>query len=149
VAGKGVRLTADTENNRWIVEADETVLYQNDNPSQILADTNLTLSESYMNFEKIKLELLASAGSSANATYYVESPVLQNAITELSTLPVCSTSTQMHDLNSFVFQTTATTTCTVKSSGTRLNVGGAGITTTASRGVRVFKIVGVNRIASN
>ena len=27
VAGKGVRLVADTENNRWVVEADETVLW--------------------------------------------------------------------------------------------------------------------------
>ena len=149
VAGKGVRLTADTVNNRWIVEADETVLYQNDDPAQILTETNLTLSESYLNFEKIKLELLASAGSTANAAYYVEGPVLQNAITEMSNLPVCSTSTLMLDPNSFVFQTSATTTCTVKASGTRLNIASTGVSTTASRGTRVKKIIGVNRIASN
>ena len=149
VAGKGVRLVADTENNRWVVEADETVLYQNDNPSQILTDTNLTLSESYLNFEKIKLELKASAGSTGNAAYYVEGPVFQTSTTEISNLPVCSTSTLMNDLNAFIFQTTATTTCTVKSSGTRLNVASTGITTTASRGVRVQKIIGINRIASN
>ena len=149
VAGKGVRLVADTENNRWVVEADETVLYSNDNPSMILTDTDLTLSESYLNFEKIKIELHASAGSTSNASYSVESPVFQDAITELSNLPVCSTSGLMFDLNAFVFQTNATTTCTVKSSGTRLNVASTGNSTTASRGVRVRKIVGINRIASN
>ena len=118
VAGKGVRLVADTENNRFVAEVDETVLYQNDNPSQILSDTNLTLSESYLNFEKIKLELHASAGSTANAAYYVEGPVFQDAITELSNVPICSTSVLMLDPNAFIFQTSATTTCTVKSSGT-------------------------------
>lgn len=149
VAGKGVKITADTVNNRYVAEVDETVLYQNDNPSQILTDTNLTLSESYLNFEKIKLELHASAGSTANAAYYVEGPVFQDNTTEISNLPVCSTISLMYDLNTFVFQTSATTTCTVKSAGTRLNVASSGITTTASRGVRVRKIIGVNRIASN
>ena len=148
VAGKGVRLVADTENNRWVVEADETVLYQNDNPSQLLTETNLTLSESYLNFEKIKIELLDSAGSTVNAAYYVEGPVFQTATTEISNLPVCSTVALMLDLNAFIFQTTATTTCTVKSSGNRLNVASTGITIAANRSTRVRKIIGVNRIAS-
>jgi hypothetical protein len=49
VAGKGVRLTADTENNRWVVEADETVLWEN--AAGDGAKTGITLSESYKNFE--------------------------------------------------------------------------------------------------
>lgn len=126
---------------------DETVLCQNDNPSQILTETNLTLSESYLHFEKIKLELQSSAGSTVNAAYYVEGPVFQDATTELSNIPVCSTSTLMLDLSAFIFQTSATTTCTVKSSGTRLNVASTGITTSSSRGVRVRKIIGIHRIA--
>ena len=54
VAGKGVRLVADTENNRWVVEADETVLWTGD---QVLsAAVNITnLPESLQNFEYIQL----------------------------------------------------------------------------------------------
>lgn len=47
VAGKGVRLVADTENNRWVVEADETVLWDGTE----LAGNTVTLSESAANFE--------------------------------------------------------------------------------------------------
>lgn len=50
VAGKGVRLVADTENNRWVVEADETVLWDG---STTGSDGDITLSESMTNFERI------------------------------------------------------------------------------------------------
>ena len=53
VAGKGVRLVADTENNRWVVEADETVLWEQSSYTYGL--TSVTLSESYKNFEMIKV----------------------------------------------------------------------------------------------
>lgn len=49
VAGKGVRLVADTENNRWVVEADETVLWEG---NQVAGNT-VPLSESAANFEKL------------------------------------------------------------------------------------------------
>lgn len=50
VAGKGVRLVADTENNRWVVEADETVLWEG-TPSA----SRITLSETAEHFERIKI----------------------------------------------------------------------------------------------
>lgn len=50
VAGKGVRLVADTDNNRWVVEADETVLWEG---TATNADT--TLSETANNFERIRI----------------------------------------------------------------------------------------------
>ena len=50
VAGKGVRLVADTENNRWVVEADETVLWE-ETPSA----SRITLSETAEHFERIKI----------------------------------------------------------------------------------------------
>lgn len=126
---------------------DETVLYENANPSQILSNTSLNLSESYLNFERIKIYLQSSAGAAANASYVVESPVFQTGITELSTLPISSTSVAMTDLDAFVFQDTATTTCSVKSAGSRLNVKGTGTDVTSSRGVKVYKIVGIHRIS--
>lgn len=53
VAGKGVRLVADAENNRWVVEADETVLWENANGVEL--QNGITLSESRLNFESIKI----------------------------------------------------------------------------------------------
>lgn len=49
VAGKGVRLVADTDNNRWVVEADETVLWEG-------VATSATLSELPTNFERLRIE---------------------------------------------------------------------------------------------
>lgn len=150
VAGKGVRLVADTENNRWVVEADETVLYENNSPSQIISDTLFTLSESYLHFEKIKLYLRASGGNTTQGSYIVESPVYQNENTEVSALAVVNgVGSVMYDMNVFLFNTTAPTTCSAKSTGTRINIVSEGISTTAKRGARIYKIVGVNRIASN
>lgn len=54
VAGKGVRIVPDTVNNRFVVEADETVLWEGtglfDNPSSV------TVSESVENFEYVRFE---------------------------------------------------------------------------------------------
>ena len=51
VAGKGVRLVADTVNNRFVVEADETVLWEG---TQAGAGT-INLNESWTNFEYIEM----------------------------------------------------------------------------------------------
>lgn len=56
VAGNGVRLVADTANNRWVVEADETVLwsgFKTDIPNTGVS--SYTLSELASNFERIKI----------------------------------------------------------------------------------------------
>ena len=49
VAGKGVRLVADTVNNRWVVEADETVLWE----GTLAPENTASLSETITNFENI------------------------------------------------------------------------------------------------
>ena len=55
VAGKGVRLVADTVNNRWVVEADETVLWESDNADGTApSGFPLTLSESPANFDIVR-----------------------------------------------------------------------------------------------
>lgn len=127
---------------------DETVLYENNNPSQIIADTSLNLSESYLHFEKIKLYLRASGGNTTQDSYIVECPIYQSENTEVSALGVVNaTGSLMYDQNVFLFDTTAPTTCYAKSNGTRLNIASTGISTTASRGARIYKIVGVHRIA--
>lgn len=54
VAGKGVRLVADTDNNRWVVEADETVLWEDANGVSGSSGFPITLSETLSNFESVK-----------------------------------------------------------------------------------------------
>lgn len=49
VAGKGVRLVADTENNRWVVEADETLVFNG------TAAASVTCSESLNNFSRVRV----------------------------------------------------------------------------------------------
>lgn len=66
VAGKGVRLVADTDNNRWVVEADETVLWSGE------ALTGITLSESLTNFEQIKVVYSEGAGSTRIGSFTTE-----------------------------------------------------------------------------
>ena len=51
VAGKGVRLVADTENNRIVAEADETVLWEGNGTTGTL----MNLSETTKNFERIRI----------------------------------------------------------------------------------------------
>jgi hypothetical protein len=62
VAGKGVRLTADTENNRWVVEADETVLWEGACLTQ--GGSAATLSEAASNFEKIAVYAIPNPSGS-------------------------------------------------------------------------------------
>ena len=52
VAGKGMRLVADTQNNRWVVEADETVLWEGSLGS---TGSVQSLSESIFNFSTIEI----------------------------------------------------------------------------------------------
>lgn len=53
VAGHGVRIVPDTVNNRFVVEADETVLWEG--TDTIANNLELTLSENYTNFERIRI----------------------------------------------------------------------------------------------
>lgn len=62
VAGKGVRLTADVENNRWVVEADETVLYEN-STTGTQGSHSISLSESLFNFEHAIFYVADDAGT--------------------------------------------------------------------------------------
>lgn len=52
VAGKGVRIVPDTVNNRLVVEADETVLWEYDGTNP---QSSVTLTEPFANFEFIDI----------------------------------------------------------------------------------------------
>lgn len=70
VAGKGVRLTADTENNRWIVEADETVLWDGNGTPETVS--NLGLSESIYNFERVRITFSSDSPGSGSGNKNIQ-----------------------------------------------------------------------------
>lgn len=145
VAGTGVRIVDDTANNRIVVEADETVLYdKSDSEGATLSNPTIALTETVYNFERIKIywktwntsygRVISEfdvSQSSVNfaciGSYWNGS----NASTFIIGLTPNSDATQLtFDVGKFIYLGTA---------GTPSN---AGYTI-------VYKIVGVHRIASN
>lgn len=148
VAGKGVRLVADTENNRWVVEADETVLWEGDTGWIIdSTDGSVPLSETAMNFEKIRIYAQGSALNSGGATI----DVTIGSTSPLSYMPV---SLSYSNDGSSMF----TDCCVVQFDGAsfkyklgfRVGVSNTpALSRQGNRGLKITKIVGINRIASN
>lgn len=130
---------------------DETVLYDSnsDDPSQILANTTFNLTESYLNFEKVRIYLKCSAGDTSNVSYMVEGLVRSSVATELSTIPITtSAATLQYDCCTFAFALATPTVCTARPYGSRIAVTNSGaFSKVASRGPSIFKIVGIHRIA--
>lgn len=150
VAGKGVRIVPDVENNRFVVEADETVLFENDN---ILANWpgdkspgqySIVLSEDYKNFEKLEVHFARSATHPTNGINYVDTYVFK-------------TLGKFNVVGSFF------SSGLMYFASTEYNASSDGKTLTESAGgqwsqnsfnsstcyLHIFKVVGINRIASN
>lgn len=140
VAGKGVRLVADTENNRWVVEADETVLYDCSN-NYVYGTSSVTLSESYKNFEIIKV-----LNSKGNVQFYY--PANNQGVTLLTLTNIS---------NAYLWLIPWTFTSDTVFSGATGKLWVVGSTTVVdvannaglNRWIQPIKIIGVNRIASN
>lgn len=140
VAGTGVRFVEDADNNRVVAEVDETVLWENENG---VGSTSfpLTLSESVSNFEKVKIfwrpwssNYTVSEKFTTDTQYYLESDWGS----------VASDSSTYHFL------------CFITINGTSATFNkqifwqwGTSTITNSASNFRIFKIVGVNRIASN
>ena len=146
IAGPGIVFTVS--GNNLVAKADETVIYENSNPTAILSDTSVDLSESYLNFKELKLYLKASFGSTGNMTYISSGFVQQSDTTELGSLAMSNANSSiMCDSNCYVFTTSEPLKCYIKANGVRINITTSGITTMNSRGTTLYKIVGINRIA--
>ena len=146
VAGKGVRLVADTENNRWVVEADETVLFEVSTGDTPVASA--TLSESASNFERLRL------------VFGVDTNVVS------SSHPDVQAENELYVRPGFTSYQLGVTAYNI-GSGNPLQIWGAkitinGTTITVDNGMRrwfnanqgdtmkpvIYKVVGINRIAS-
>lgn len=137
VAGKGVRLVADTVNNRWVVEADETVLY-----SDSTGSTAPTLSETPQNFERCRVIYFGTSGYPVEVTFDI--------ISGQSSYNLIGEYFRQDSANFVQFQ------CAT------LTLSNDGLTATFSNGSRLWlpgnlsdtqtitctKIVGINRVAS-
>ncbi len=144
VAGKGVRLVADTENNRWVVEADETVLWEGS-----FSTGNITLSESIYNFERIRYYVANGVNTAVSVDEFTpnERICLKLMINDDdSNFYMASMLTHLLSNTTIVYD---------QIRGLKSNVNGTGTQTVTGLygnsviGMNVTKIVGVNRIASN
>lgn len=135
VAGKGVRLVADTDNNRWVVEADETVLWEG------AATSSMSLSETPANFEYLQIYITRDNRSMVTLAAATASIITFGA--------ACYDSTEGFTYQELVAEYSS-------SNGTTFNLvktyrrwwNGSSLAGGTSNTSYVTKIVGVNRIAS-
>ena len=135
VAGTGVRIVADTQNNRYVVEADETDLISTS--QECSANATFQLSESISNFERVKI--YCARNPSANAVvcnefevganyYFIQASFIDNGVLLIDNAQlsiVGTTVTVMAILRKALAQTT--------------------LSTATNAPMTVTKIVGINR----
>lgn len=131
VAGKGVRIVPDVENNRFVVEADETVLWEG-----AKADGSITLSEAMSNFNEVEVWM--------ECTLTNPKPIFKfsGSVGEITAaVPKGGTGDKYMYMTAWtVSGTTVAFRYTIIKG---VNEG------TNYKEVRIVKIVGINRIASN
>ena len=139
VAGNGVRLVADTENNRWVVEADETVLFEN---ASGVTGTSfpIALSEAPSNFERIRLEFKPWS------TRVMESEFPGSETSFLIASVWCDLG--MSSIYDFVTIFTVNN-LTLEFVGNKFIKWGTTAINSDNSTFRLYKVVGINRIASN
>jgi len=143
VAGKGVRLVADTVNNRFVAEADETVLFDG-NGTPV---SSATLSESPYNFEKIRI----SIAENLSDYHLEEKTIVIRPGANYINLGFVTGGTNVIVVSVRYAITSSSITCdkvmnmkTNYTNGTSLSI--EHVTALLSN---IYKVVGVNRIASN
>ena len=137
VAGKGVRLTADTENNRWIVEADETVLWEG------TPTTSMTLSETPANFEYLRIYVTRDSGIELVGTAAATSTYLTYGMSHYDN----SGQYVLQDITAAYTSSNGTTFTLVKTARRWYNGSQFGGNVSIADSY-ITKIVGINRIQS-
>lgn len=139
VAGNGVRFVEDVPNNRVVAEADETVLWEGTITS---SSSTGTLSETVSNFNKIKI--LCKLNTTTNdAPQYFEFTV--DGTHEVYSMLGAVTSSTGNCYVGHAAVSISGTTITY-TYGNQMQFGQA---PTNNKNATIYKVVGVNRIASN
>lgn len=152
VAGKGVRLVADTQNNRWVVEADETVLY---NGGTAGTSSDVTLSESLANFERIGIFFsIGEAYEQGDYWYGGKWQFFESA--DLAVTKKLSISDNMNNGNtgntlnfrnqSYTISADNLTLTYLRTTQLYFNGSSWAVSTTAT--CKVYKVIGINRISA-
>lgn len=132
VAGKGVRLVADTENNRIVVEADETVLWEG-------SATSATLSESAASFDRIRIYFEA-----ASQSYVQEFPgSLANGVLQIS----CNGTFPNGFVSFYNYRYTISGTSVAPTAYLKETYGNSTMAVRTTPAPTLKKVVGINRIA--
>lgn len=144
VAGKGVRLVADTQNNRWVVEADETVLWEGTYSGAVSDSNFITLSEDPANFETV----LIINGGNYKSCYTFDG---SSGVWSFMQTYAASTSTTVYANRYEIDHVGKKVTCKacntfVVSPNKISNWAAAGMNVGE---VQLTKVVGIHRIASN
>ena len=144
VAGNGVVITADTVNNRFVAEVDETVLYdRTDAQAATLTSPTITLTETYKNFSRLKVY------------WKTWSSVYSRIVSEFDLEMDNGSFACIGGFFSSDIPVTFIINLTTNSDGTVLTFSKgkfAGLNTTSvsdATNTLVYKVVGINRIASN
>ena len=140
VAGKGVRLVADTVNNRWVVEADETVLWEG---AATLSSPTINLSETLSNFSRVKIYWKTWNASFSSVASEFDVVSGNNFFTCIGGY------WNGTNASTFIISLTpnSTQTALTFSAGKFIYLGTAGTPSVANYST-VYKVVGINRVAS-
>ena len=144
VAGKGVRLVADTVNNRFVVEADETVLWEDANGKKpsVTGDFPITLSEAISNFETVKFYWHTFTETYQNHT------VSEKMTDDTSfTLEGCTYNSSLDSAFTFIWVLTTSGT-TLSHAICKYNNWANNNVQGGALYVSLYKVVGINRKAS-
>lgn len=147
VAGKGVRLVADTANNRFVVEADETVLFDGTQTKDPV--NSFTLSEYASNFERIRFYGIGYGYT--KVMYECQAPNTSSEALSICYTYYCrDTDSNPFQLRMGVYTTSDGLSFSLRQSkflyATDSGTAFAGGNNT--QGPSVYKIIGINRISS-
>ena len=141
VAGKGVRIVPDTANNRFVVEADETVLW--DGSQELTVNAEVTLSESYKNFEQVRFEC-SRTSLKKGTTFNTYDDGAHDTVTLMDSL-VDSSGNLLIDSASIsmanAVKPKAVSMC-------RKSFSSSTFTTSTNAPLTLIRVVGINRISS-
>lgn len=136
VAGKGVRLVADTENNRWIVEADETVLWEG---TTEISNFPITLSEVPANFERIRISFKS----------WTDNPTFNEFPGSAGLYNLNSNWADPNGVSFYFNEKLTLNGTTLSFIAGKFCAFGDSIVNNQTNNFTVYKVVGINRIASN
>lgn len=149
VAGKGVRIVPDVENNRFVAEADETELWSG---TLNTLNSNVSCSESIYNFDRIKVFYRVSADNTVQGVGVYEfepSEISSTNSTSFGSFYLISNGWY----GWWLCRLAVTDSNKIKITKTENSWGNGSSPTSSSVDSStvgyIYKIVGVNRIASN